>query len=57
MQARQYFGGLGLRVRSIGAPGLGRRIYVGPFATEGGLAEATEIARRGGFVAPYPARF
>jgi len=57
VQARQFFGSLGLRVRSQGAPGLGRRIYVGPFATEGGLAEATAIAIRAGFVAPYPARF
>ncbi len=57
VQARQFFGGLGVRVRSQGAPGLGRRIYVGPFATEGGLAAATDLALRAGFVAPYPARF
>lgn len=54
---RQFFGGLGVRVRSQGAPGLGRRIYLGPFATEGGYAEATELALKAGFVAPYPARF
>lgn len=57
VQARQFFGGLGVRVRSQGAPGLGRRIFVGPFATEGGLAAATDLALQAGFVAPYPARF
>lgn len=57
VQARQFFGKLGIRVRSQGAPALGRRIYLGPFATEGGLAEAIELALRAGFVAPYPARF
>jgi hypothetical protein len=57
VQARDFFGRLGYRVRSQGAPGLGRRIYLGPFATEGGMAEAAEIARRAGFVAPYPRRF
>ncbi len=57
VQARQFFGAAGIRVRSIGAPGLGRRIYLGPFATEGGLAAAIDLAERAGFVAPYPARF
>lgn len=57
VQARQFFGGLGVRVRSQGAPGLGRRIFVGPFATEGGLAAATDLALQAGFVAPYPRRF
>jgi hypothetical protein len=57
VQARQFFAGLGYRVRSQGAPYLGRRIYVGPFTTAGGLAEATELATRAGFVAPYPRRF
>jgi hypothetical protein len=55
--ARQFFGELGYRVRSQGAPGLGRRIYLGPFATEGGMAYAADLARRAGFVAPYPRRF
>jgi hypothetical protein len=57
VQARQFFAGLGYRVRSQGAPYLGRRIYVGPFTTEGGLAEARDVALRAGFVAPYPRRF
>lgn len=54
---RGFFADIGLRARGIGAPTLGRRIYVGPFVTEGGLAEAAAIARRAGFVAPYPRRF
>lgn len=57
LQVRGLFGALDIGVRGIGAPTLGRRIFVGPFTTAGGLAEATEIARRAGFVAPYPRRF
>lgn len=57
LQARQFFSALGYRVRSQGAPFLGRRIFIGPFATEGGLAEATAVALRAGFVAPYPKFF
>lgn len=57
VQTRTFFNSLGIRTRSIGAPGLGRRIFLGPFATAGGLAEATDIALQAGFVAPYPRRF
>ncbi|MBP7242279.1 hypothetical protein [Amaricoccus sp.] len=57
LQARQFFSAMGYRVRSQGAPYLGRRIFIGPFATEGGLAEATGVALRAGFVAPYPKFF
>jgi hypothetical protein len=57
LDARRFFGELGYRVRSQGAPWLGRRIYLGPFTTEGGLAEAAAVAERSGFVAPYPRRF
>jgi hypothetical protein len=57
VQARTFFSGLGLRVRSQGAPGLGRRIYLGPFQTAGGLASAAALAERAGFIAPYPRRF
>ena len=35
--ARAFFSERGVPARSIGAPGLGRRIYLGPFATEGAL--------------------
>lgn len=57
LQARQFFASLGYRVRSQGAPYMGRRIYIGPFTTAGGLAEAYAVAERAGFVAPYPRRF
>jgi hypothetical protein len=57
IRVRAFFEALGFRVRSIGNIAIGRRIYLGPFATEGGLAEATAIARRAGFVAPYPKFF
>lgn len=57
VQSREFFSGLGFTVRSRGAPGLGRRIFIGPFATEGGLNDAVALATRVGFVAPYPRRF
>ena len=57
VQARQFFSGLGFNVRSRGAPGLGRRIFIGPFATEGGLEDAMRLARDAGFIAPYVRRF
>ena len=57
LQARNFFGALGYRVRSQGAPGLGRRIFLGPFTDAAALAEAVAIARRAGFPAPYPALF
>jgi hypothetical protein len=57
VRARDFFAGQGYRVRSRGAPGLGRRIFVGPFATEGALADAAGLAVRAGFVAPYPRAF
>ena len=50
-----YFRGLGYRSRGIGADGLGRRIYIGPFVTEGALREAIDVARQAGFISPYPA--
>jgi hypothetical protein len=46
----------GARARSIGAAGLGRRIYLGPFATEGALDQARDLAVAAGFAAPYPVR-
>ncbi len=56
-QVRDYFRERGIRVRSVGNVSLGRRIYLGPFRTEGGLADAAQAAREAGFVAPYPAFF
>ena len=51
----RFFRGLGYGSRGIGAEGLGRRIYIGPFTTEGALAQALALAREAGFVAPYAA--
>lgn len=52
-----FFEARGVRARSVGAPGLGRRIYLGPFATQGALDGARDLAARAGFAAPYPAVF
>jgi hypothetical protein len=54
-QARvtQYFAALGYRSRSVGAQGLGRRIYIGPFYSQGAIDEAIRVARAAGFVSPY----
>lgn len=54
--ALAFFAAHGARARSIGAPGLGRRIYVGPFATQGALDQARDLAVAAGFAAPYPVR-
>lgn len=54
-EATRFFRGLGYRSRGIGAPGLGRRLYIGPFVSQGALEDAIGIAREAGFVAPYPA--
>ncbi len=56
-QAKQFFTDRGMRARSVGAAGLGRRIYLGPFDTREALDQALSLAREAGFVAPYPARF
>lgn len=53
----RFFRGLGYRSRGVGAEGLGRRIYIGPFVTQGALDQALAVAREAGFVAPYPARY
>jgi hypothetical protein len=52
-----FFDARGARARSIGSAGLGRRIYLGPFATQGALEGARDLAVRAGFAAPYPAVF
>ena len=51
----QFFRGLGYRSRGIGAEGLGRRLYIGPFTTQGALDQALQLAREAGFIAPYAA--
>jgi hypothetical protein len=52
-----FFEANGIRARSIGAAGLGRRIYLGPFQTQGALDGALDLATRAGFASPYPADF
>jgi hypothetical protein len=53
----RYFRGLGYRSRGVGAEGLGRRIYIGPFSTQGAADQALAVAREAGFIAPYVARY
>lgn len=57
LRVRDYFADRGIRVRSVGHIALGRRIYLGPFSTDGGRRAAAQAAREAGFVAPYPAFF
>ncbi len=54
-RARAFFERQGLAARSVGAALLGRRIYVGPFATAGQLEAARTLAVQAGFAYPYPA--
>ncbi len=56
-RARDFFAALGMNSRGVGAAGLGRWVLVGPFRTEGGLAEAAAAARSAGFIAPVPRAF
>jgi len=48
-----YFEALGYHAYSIGTPGVGRRVFVGPMATDAGAAAAMDAARRAGFRYPY----
>jgi hypothetical protein len=56
-RARAFFAAHGVPARSVGSAPLGRRVYLGPFATRGALDQARDLALRAGFIAPYPARF
>lgn len=56
-RAVAFFEGLGIRATTIGAPGLGRRVFIGPFRTRGAVGEAILLAAEAGFVAPYPSQF
>ena len=51
-----FFTAHGAPARGIGAAGLGRRIYLGPFATQGALDQARDLAVAAGFTSPYPTR-
>lgn len=55
--ATEFFRGLGYRSRGLGAAGLGRRLYIGPFTSQGALDQAIGLASEAGFVAPYAARY
>ena len=50
-----FFRGLGYRSRGVGAMTLGRRLFIGPFTSQGALDQALEVARQAGFVAPHVA--
>ena len=50
-----FFRGLGYRSRGSGAPTLGRRLFIGPFTSQGALDQALEVARQAGFIAPHVA--
>jgi hypothetical protein len=52
-RARAWFEGRGVKTLSLGEPGLGRRIYIGAFTTQGGRDAALALARSAGFVSPY----
>lgn len=56
-RAAAFFEGLGVRATSIGNRQLGRRLFVGPVTTEGGLGEVLAAAFEAGFVASYPSQF
>ncbi|MFT3971987.1 MAG: hypothetical protein QM699_00475 [Amaricoccus sp.] len=55
--ARAFFEAHGVAATSVGSPALGRRVYIGPFATRGALDAALALARSAGFVHAYPVRF
>ncbi|MBP7242278.1 hypothetical protein [Amaricoccus sp.] len=56
-RAVAFFEGFGIRATSIGAQGLGRRVFIGPFRSQGAVGEAILLATEAGFVAPYASRF
>lgn len=51
-----FFAANGVPARSVGSAALGRRIYLGPFGTQGSLEAAQDLAVRAGFRFPYAAR-
>jgi hypothetical protein len=54
-RATAFFRGLGYRSRGIGAETLGRRLFIGPFTSQGALDQALAVAREAGFIAPHVA--
>jgi hypothetical protein len=55
-RALAFFEGIGYRARSVGWPGLGRRILV-EARTPAEAQEIIAVARQGGFVGPYLTRY
>jgi len=51
-----FFQSLGYTVRTVGAPQLGRRVFVGPFTTQESLDQALDVARDAGFESAYGTR-
>lgn len=56
-RVRAFFEARGVRARSVGEAGLGRRIYIGPFRTDGAIRDARALAISAGFAHPYAASF
>ena len=56
-RSRAFFAARGVQARSVGVAGLGRRIYLGPFRTDGALNAARELAVSAGFAYPYTVQF
>lgn len=56
-RARAFFEARGVQARSVGEAGLGRRVYIGPFATDGAIRDARALAVSAGFAHPYAAAF
>ncbi len=52
-RSRAYFENQGIGVRTIGNGALGRRVYLGPFATGSEVERAMNVAREAGFAYPY----
>jgi hypothetical protein len=52
-RARAFFAAHGVQARSIGSAPLGRRVYIGPFATQGAFDAARSLALAAGFASPY----
>ena len=53
VRVTMVFRGLGYNSRGVGAIELGRRIYIGPFASQEAVDQALALAREVGFIAPY----
>jgi hypothetical protein len=49
-----FFESQGYDTRTIGAEKLGRRLYIGPVRTQGGLDQAIALAAEAGFPSAYP---